>query len=650
MYLFFEGYQYSRSIVKEFISDNYFTPLKDGNIVKIDYAGYFYNSEKSAPVFILPKVFCTGDLAFGIQGLKPEAVVDWNKNIDRVTLEGWNKNLLYELPIWIYRAISTYKEKYKNSDICATDDYLNVLKSGEDKESSLMDIILSLVELYKKDKNYFIYIYKQRNSGLHHINWRKTVAKKRPLIQDDEVIYMDFFTKKKEINFDEQLLVLFLSTIRYISYSYGFHIVMDSPYHLLSRYEYEQLLKDDKGLKQLRRMKNDYFSDTMVEIWRKLNVWFSVAHEVGSKSEYQDFVLAKNFNIIFEDMIDELIGDDRSELPKGLREQKDGKVIDHLFKYSSLVLNDDIYYIGDSKYYKESDKGQFYIGDESVYKQYTYAKNVIQFNLDVLNNRQEGEELKYRDELTEGYNITPNFFITGNVKAGDKFETSRFELDKASSDRTDFISYHFINRLFDRDTLLLKLYNINFLFALYTYASKSRALQAIFKTEAQKMFKKDIQHGLIEKYAFYHLSPDSDAISFVNENFKMLNGKILSFGKDNTFLLLALEKTGVTAYDSMLERCSVTTMDDSALVLDETKNENVELARKTHIARENKAIIEKFGNIMVPYIYKDDREINFSDPSQYEDVNQYSVENKKDEITYQHLPEEYGRNAAEEEI
>lgn len=39
------------------------------------------------------------------------------------------------------------------------------------------------------------------------------------------------------------------------------------------------------------------------------------------------------------------------------------------------------YYIGDSKYYKLSGE----LGDESVYKQYTYARNVIQWNLDIFN-------------------------------------------------------------------------------------------------------------------------------------------------------------------------------------------------------------------------------------------------------------------------
>jgi hypothetical protein len=615
MILFFEGYHYSRNIVEDYVSDRYFSPLKDGNTVKIDYTGYFYNSAKGVPVFILPKVFCPGDKAFGIDDLSPEEALDLQKCKGKIIAKGWNEKMLFELPLWIYRAISVYKDKYKDTDICETEDYLNVLKSANDKESSLMDIILSLVELYKKDKNYFVFVYKQRNSGLHHINWRKTVAKKRPLIQDDDVVYMDFFTKKKEINYDEQLLVLFLSTIRHISAKYGFHIVMDSPYHLLSKNEYEQLLKDGKGLRMLRRMKNNYFNDRMVEIWRKLNVWFSCANVVGSNSSYQDFVLAKNFNIIFQDMIDDLIGD--KDLPYGLKEQKDGKAIDHLFRYQSLVLNDDIYYIGDSKYYKEKDKGKFFVGDNSVYKQFTYAKNVIQYNLDVFNQRQTDDLFKYRDEQTEGYNITPNFFITGNVKPEDTMTNGRLDLDESSSDHDKFISYHFVNRLFDRDTLLLKLYNINFLFALYTYACSNSSLAEGFKANAQKQFKGDIQKSLWKKYFFFRLNIGCDLEDFVNDNFKMLNGKIFSFvEKGETFVLLALERSAKES-DGLLANPAESKRTETYLpFLNRDKSEVKE--REDIIEAENMRIVEQFGDIMRPYIFVENKDINFGDPQSYE--------------------------------
>ncbi len=75
------------------------------------------------------------------------------------------------------------------------------------------------------------------------------------------------------------------------------------------------------------------------------------------------------------------------------------------------------YYIGDSKYYKQKNR----IGRESVAKQFTYARNVIQWNLNLFfgedaekSDRRE-TDFCLRDEVTEGYNVIPNFFISGMV-------------------------------------------------------------------------------------------------------------------------------------------------------------------------------------------------------------------------------------------
>jgi hypothetical protein len=69
-----------------------------------------------------------------------------------------------------------------------------------------------------------------------------------------------------------------------------------------------------------------------------------------------------------------------------------------------LLDSSEIYYVGDSKYYSDNST----IGENSIYKQFTYAKNIIQFNIDLWNDEKEEKEIKYRyleyrDELTEGY-------------------------------------------------------------------------------------------------------------------------------------------------------------------------------------------------------------------------------------------------------
>ncbi len=168
-------------------------------------------------------------------------------------------------------------------------------------------------------------------------------------------------------------------------------------------------------------------------------------------------------NDISISIIDELVGD--RNIPAGLKEQDDGKRIDHMYSYQGLTTYEEdkpIYYIGDSKYYKRGNK----IGKESVYKQFTYARNVIQWNLNLfMNDERDDEELQYdkknfgnvpklRDDVTEGYNVIPNFFISAKLN---KELSYKDEVEITDKKNTHFSNSHFENRLFDRDTLLIHL-------------------------------------------------------------------------------------------------------------------------------------------------------------------------------------------------
>ena len=108
-------------------------------------------------------------------------------------------------------------------------------------------------------------------------------------------------------------------------------------------------------------------------------------------------------------MVDHLIGD--SGKLADLKNQKDGKLIDHIYLDKSLISSkNNIFYIGDSKYYAD----ELHPQGVSLYKQFTYARNAIQYNnIDqyYLKHKKNPNSIRYRDTETEGYNITPNFFI-----------------------------------------------------------------------------------------------------------------------------------------------------------------------------------------------------------------------------------------------
>lgn len=252
----------------------------------------------------------------------------------------------------------------------------------------------------------------------------------------------------------------------------------------------------------------------------------------------QEYLIAQNYNIVFEAMIDELVGDKKENLPSGLKDQEDGKRVDHIYEDIGLTNTDDksIYYIGDSKYYKLGNE----ITAESVYKQYTYARNVIQWNINLfLDNHK--EEACYRNKLTEGYNIVPNFFISARM---DECLSYSQDIYPTENENKSFISRHFENRLFDRDTLLISHYDVNFLYIVSLYAQDNDSTKKQWKQKVRKRFREEIQEMLKSRFAFYAMTahPGISAEEYIKANFKSVLGRLYQPYHRDDYFSLALDK------------------------------------------------------------------------------------------------------------
>ena len=268
----------------------------------------------------------------------------------------------------------------------------------------------------------------------------------------------------------------------------------------------------------------------------------------------EDYLLAKNFEHIFEVMIDTLVsGNDKHDLPKELTEQKDGKLVDHMFIGQGLIEQSDLsseltYYIGDSKYYKRTRNDRTHLGDKSIYKQYTYARNVIQWNMNLfLGGSNNDEQPQLRDTLTEGYNPIPNFFISARIpnreSGGQKFLSFDDKEIKAQENGVQ-LNRQFENRLFDRDTLLLCHYDVNFLYIASLYGRNNKSTQSSWREYVRKEFRSRIQDSLNRLYTFRVLQPREgmDCYRFIQDNFHLLNGKVYRPKADGNYLILALMK------------------------------------------------------------------------------------------------------------
>ena len=300
----------------------------------------------------------------------------------------------------------------------------------------------------------------------------------------------------------------------------------------------------------MRQIKYKYFSDKALELWNLCYAFFDEARQVFVSTEKKEYLLVKSFYIVFEAIIDELIGD--NPLPDDMdKKQEDGKIVDHLYTAKSLIESEtsQTYYIGDSKYYKMGHP----LGSESIYKQYTYARNVIQWNLDIFNRGEEPKSgVRLRDDVTEGYNIIPNFFVS--AKMDEAFDYANDGIEKTDRQHNRHRKEQFKNRLFDRDTLLLFHYDVNFLFVLSLYARDNVSQKADWKRKVRNKFREEIQDWLQDDFDFYAMAakPGVDARQYFKTHFQDVLGKTYTPFADNEIFSLALDKEDPEENNAML--------------------------------------------------------------------------------------------------
>lgn len=550
MRVIIEGYCYRASAVRDVLHE--LSSLENvGGEISVGYVGYYYNPQLRDCVFILPKVLVNEENKV-FSRLDPHDIID----LDHCTeLSSEERSFIYEFAVWIYRAIEVFNKSNPNSGIVLHRKIAEMGKGKRVLSNTFLDILLSLLRFNKEHHSFFTTILRNLHSGYNKINWTRTISRSTVWVQDDIPVYLNPVNKKRQINTDEELIIIYFSILNHISETYGFPVDITLGFELIKGRKFEHYLKA-YGKRRLQQIKYRYFSDIQLRLWEMCYAFFDKAHQIHIVAEQREYLLVKNFNIVFEAIIDELIGD--KEPPRGLKEQDDGKRVDHIYSYRNLTNNEEdkpIYYIGDSKYYKIGNK----ISDESVYKQFTYARNVIQWNLNLfLDNSEENAALRkehsiYRDELTEGYNIVPNFFISAKM---DEKLSYADNVSTTNRENNTFLSRHFENRLFDRDTLLVYHYDVNFLYVVSLYARENAHQKAQWKQKVRELFREKIQAALEENYKFYAMTPKPglNHEKYLRENFQELLGKVYRPFDDTNYLSLALDKQKESENKDLLDK------------------------------------------------------------------------------------------------
>lgn len=523
MRLLIEEYQYPADTVLKVLDG--ITSLRNVNgMISVNYVGYFYNPALKDCVFILPKVLLEDvdgkELVFG--HATPERIINLE---DTKELTQDEHDFIYELSVWIYRAIVVFRNNATDNTIIRQQNVQQMGNGRLHQCNTFLDILLALLKFNRENQNFFFFVLRNIHSGFNKINWTRTISHSTAIVQGGHPIYLNPVNKKRKINFDEELLVIFFSILSYIHETYGFPVKINMNFNLITGDLFKSYLKG-MGKVRMMQIKYKYFSDKALYLWDLCYAFFDQSRRINIETNDKEYLLAKNFNIVFEAIIDELVGD--KALPKDLKDQGDGKRVDHIYQYRDLTNNSEdkpIYYIGDSKYYKRNSK----LGKESVFKQFTYARNVIQWNLDLFNDGnpkdQEGH-IKLRDEVTEGYNIIPNFFISAQQKTLKRDDN----IELTAKESKFFQSRQFNNRLFDRDTFLIAHYDVNFLFVIALYGRNNSIEKKEWKEKVREMFRREIQKMLVEKFDFYVMTAKEGVIpiNYIEKHFQQLLGKLFT--------------------------------------------------------------------------------------------------------------------------
>lgn len=567
MRILIEEYQYEYEDVYDVLKGLGVLQDVEGK-VSLSYVGYYFNDDPDVNdcVFILPKVLLEGEFGkekvFG--HIEPKDLINAEECKELTSEE---HTFIYNLSVWIYRAITVFRDHEfdrvengkRQSSIVLYKQAPMMGHTRKRKANTFLDVLLTLQEWNKRNQSFVMFIVKNLHSGYNKINWTRTISRSQAVIQEttcgtrrQDVSYLNPINKKRQINFDEELLVIYYSILQHMHDKYGFPVSINVNFPLIRGDKFARYI-GGYGKRRLKQIKYKYFSDKALELWELCYAFFDRPDNIMLNVDQREYLLVKSFHIVFEAIIDELIAGDQ-KLPKELKDQPDGKRVDHLYQYKELTNNDkngNIYYIGDSKYYKRGNS----LGKESIYKQFTYARNVIQWNIDLFNDgkaENQSGHVKLRDDVTEGYNIIPNFFISANQNVlRPEDDIKLIDSDKEDGKRRQqyYLSRQFENRLFDRDTFLLAHYDVNFLFVVALYGRNNSASKVQWRNKVRRMFRIEIQQMLKENFEFYAMTAKSDVNpdAYLRENFQQVLGKVYHpfdnrEGSDQQYFSLALRK------------------------------------------------------------------------------------------------------------
>jgi hypothetical protein len=139
--------------------------------------------------------------------------------------------------------------------------------------------------------------------------------------------------------------------------------------------------------------------------------------------------------------------------------------------------------------------------------------------------------------MTEGYDVIPNFFISAFVYDDHKYiaQDNIIKHCDGKGFHCTRVSYQFPDRLFDRDTLFMSQYDVNFLYVLYLYARDKSNEKAQWKRQVRYIFSDEIRQVIQKEFKIYAMRArlGVDGALYLQQHFYELNGRVFQpYGED----------------------------------------------------------------------------------------------------------------------
>lgn len=136
--------------------------------------------------------------------------------------------------------------------------------------------------------------------------------------------------------------------------------------------------------------------------------------------------------------------------------------------------------------------------------------------------------------------MIPNFFISATIPDNLLYTDN---IDETKRSAKTHVSRQFKNRLFDRDTLLITHYDVNFLYVVSLYARNNAIQKKNWKLKVREIFRDKIRDELARRYHFYAMraKPSVNTKEYFEAHFRDVLGKVFAPYDDKGIIALALD-------------------------------------------------------------------------------------------------------------